>query len=78
MGCNTIPYLYSVNSAETLRIANDAEAIIRFMAFGPDANAFQFADHVSDIDEKHKGIAIYKGRTIQTKHGVPRGSLLLQ
>jgi hypothetical protein len=72
-GLQHYPYLYSVNSAETLRIANDAEAIIRFMAFGPDANAFQFADHVSDIDEKHKGIAIYKGRTIQTKHGVPEG-----
>ena len=72
-GLQHYPYLYSVNSAETLRIANDAEAIIRFMAYGPDAKAFQFADHVSDIDEKHKGIAIYKGRTIQTKHGVPEG-----
>ena len=43
------------------------------MAYGPDAKAFQFADHVSDIDEKHRGIAIYKGRTILTKHGVPQG-----
>ena len=72
-GLQHYPYLYSVNSSETLRIANDAETIIRFMAYGPDAKAFQFADHVSDIDQKHRGIAIYKGRTILTKHGVPQG-----
>jgi len=71
-GLQHYPHLYSVNSSETLRIANDAETIIRFMAYGPDDKAFQFADHVSDIDEKHRGIAIYKGRTILTKHGVLR------
>ncbi len=72
-GLQNYPYLYSVNSSQTLRIANDAEAIIRFMAYGPKGKPFQFVDHVGDIDEKHKGKAIYKGRTILTKHGTPEG-----
>lgn len=72
-GLQNYPYLYSVNSSETLRIANDAEAIIRFMAYGPKGKPFQFVDHVGDIDEKHKGKALYKGRTILTKHGTPEG-----
>ena len=72
-GLQNYPHLYSVNISETLRIANDAEAIIRFLAYGPKGKAFQFVDTVGDIDQKHKGTAIYKGRTIQTKHGVPEG-----
>jgi hypothetical protein len=72
-GLQSYPYLYSVNTSETLRIANDAEAIIRFLAYGPKGKDFQFVDKVGDIDPKHKGTAVYKGRTIQTKHGVPEG-----
>ncbi|MEC8933829.1 MAG: DUF1592 domain-containing protein, partial [Planctomycetota bacterium] len=72
-GLQNYPHLYSVNSSETLRIANDAEAIIRFLAHGPKGKPFQFVDSAGDIDQKHKGTAIYKGRTIQTKHGVPEG-----
>ena len=72
-GLQNYPHLYSVNSSETLRIANDAEAIIRFLAYGPKGKEFQFVDSVKDIDQKNKGKAIYKGRTIQTKHGVPEG-----
>ena len=71
-----LAYLYSVNTAETLRIANDAEAIIRFMAQGPEGYPFQFVDRAEDINQKNKGKATYKGRTIQTKHGDPEGSLL--
>ena len=72
-GLQNYPHLYSVNTSETLRIANDAEAIIRFLAYGPKGKDFQFVDNVGDIDQKYKGTAIYKGRTIQTKHGVPEG-----
>ena len=77
-GLQNYPYLYSVNTAETLRLASDAEAIIRFMAFGPEGYPFQFVDRVEDIDQQYKGKATYKGRTIQTKHGDPEGSLLPQ
>ena len=72
-GLQHYPHLYSVNTAESLRIASDAEAIIRFMAFGPEGYPFQFVDRVEDIDQKNKGKATYKGRTIQTKHGDPEG-----
>jgi hypothetical protein len=72
-GLQHYSHLYSVNTAETLRIANDAEAIIRFMAHGPEGYPFQFVDRVGDIDQKNKGKATYKGRTIQTKHGDPEG-----
>ena len=72
-GLQNYPYLYSVNSSETLRIASDAETILRFMAYGPDVKHFQLIDDVSEVDEKHRGISIYKGRTILTKHGVPEG-----
>ncbi len=72
-GLQHYPHLYSVNTAETLRIASDAEAIIRFMAYGPEGYPFQFVDRVEDIDQKNKGKATYKGRTIQTKHGDPEG-----
>ncbi|MCS5642200.1 MAG: DUF1588 domain-containing protein [Dehalococcoidia bacterium] len=72
-GLQDYPHLYSVNSSETLRIANDAEAIIRFMAYGPEGYPFQFVDRMEDIDQKNKGKATYKGRTIQTKHGDPEG-----
>ena len=72
-GLQNYSHLYSVNTAETLRIANDAEVIIRFMAHGPEGYPFQFVDRVGDIDQKNKGKATYKGRTIQTKHGDPEG-----
>ena len=72
-GLQNYPYLYSVNSSETLRIANDAEAIIRFMAYGPEGYPFQFVNKLEEIDQKNKGTATYKGRIIQTKHGDPEG-----
>jgi hypothetical protein len=72
-GLQHYPYLYSVNSSETLRIASDAETILRFMAYGPNVKPFQLIDDISEVDEQHRGISIYKGRTILTKHGVPEG-----
>lgn len=46
--------LYSVNGAEATQIASIAEDILRFMALGPKAEPYQFADKVSEIDEKYK------------------------
>ena len=45
---------YSVNGAEATQIANNAEDILRFMAYGPVAESYQFADKVGDIDNKYK------------------------
>jgi len=53
-GLRNYPILYSVNGAEATQIANIAEDILRFMAFGPKAEPYQFADKFSDIDHKYK------------------------
>ena len=48
-GLRNYPFLYSVNGSESTQIANQAEDILRFMAFGPKAEPFQFADDKKDI-----------------------------
>ncbi len=53
-GLRDYPILYSVNGAEATQIARHAEDILRFMANGPDAKPYQFADKVSEIDIKYK------------------------
>ena len=53
-GLRSYANLYSVNGAEATQIASIAEDIVRFMAYGPDAEPYQFADKVRDIDEKYK------------------------
>lgn len=53
-GLRNYSNLYSVNGPEATQIASTAENILRFMAFGPDAEPYQFADAVSQIDEKYK------------------------
>ena len=53
-GLRNYPILYSVNGAEATQIANTADDILRFMAHGPDAKPYQFADKVGDIDNKYK------------------------
>ncbi len=45
---------YSVNGSEAVQIAGLAEDILKFMAYGPDAEEYQFADKVSEIDAKYK------------------------
>ena len=45
---------HSVNGAEATQIANVAEDILKFMAYGPDAKPYQFAEKVRDIDQKYK------------------------
>ena len=53
-GLRSYPHLYSVNGAEATQIARHAEDILRFMAYGPDAEPYQFADNVKGIDQKYK------------------------
>ncbi|TWU51057.1 Planctomycete cytochrome C [Rubripirellula tenax] len=53
-GLRSYADLYSVNGAEATQIANNAENILRFMAYGPDAEPYQFADDVREIDQKYK------------------------
>ena len=53
-GLQNYPVLYSVNGAEATQIASHAEDILRFMAYGPKAEPYQFADKVNDIDKKYK------------------------
>ncbi|MEE2638998.1 MAG: DUF1588 domain-containing protein [Planctomycetota bacterium] len=53
-GLRNYPILHSVNGAEATQISSHAEDILRFMAFGPDAEPYQFADKVADIDNKYK------------------------
>jgi hypothetical protein len=45
---------YSVNGSEATQIASLAEDILKFMAYGPDAEKYQFADRVGEIDAKYK------------------------
>ncbi|QDS88976.1 Planctomycete cytochrome C [Rosistilla ulvae] len=53
-GLRNYANLYSVNGSEATQIANTAEDILRFMAYGPDAEPYQFADKVGQIDKKYK------------------------
>ena len=53
-GLRSYPILQSVNGAEATQIARNAETILRFMAYGPDAQPHQFAKRVADIDQKYK------------------------
>ena len=60
-GIRNYPFLYSVNGSESTQIANQAEDILRFMAFGPKGEPFQFADDVKDIKLPKE----YEGRDIR-------------
>lgn len=48
-GLRNYPILYSVNGSEATQIANHAEDILRYMAYGPKAEPFQFADNPKEI-----------------------------
>ncbi len=56
-GLRNYPVLYSVNGSEANQIANIAEDVLRFMAYGPKAEPFQFGDTQRDIvlPEEFKG-----------------------
>ena len=50
-GLRNYPFLYSVNSSEAMQIAGVAEKILRFMAYGPTAEPYQFSDTPFDMNK---------------------------
>ena len=54
-GLRSYPHLMAVNGAEATQIARTGERVVRFMAFGPEGEPYQFAKRVADIDRKYKG-----------------------
>jgi len=61
-GLRNYPFLYSVNSAESLQLAGIAEKVLRFMAYGPAAEPYQFADEIEKVPGQYRGqnIIFYK------------------
>lgn len=57
-GLRNYPFLYSVNSAESLQLAGIAEKILRFMANGPAAEPYQFADDIQKVPGQYRGLNI--------------------
>ena len=54
-GLRNYPFLYSVNSAESLQLASIAEKVLRFMANGPAAEPYQFADEIEKVPGQYRG-----------------------
>ena len=57
-GLRNYPFLYTVNSAEALHIAGIAEKVLRFMAYGPAAEPYQFADDIEQVPGDYRGLNI--------------------
>ena len=55
-GLRNYSFLYSVNSSEATQIAGIAEKILRFMACGPVAEPYQFADDIEKIPGEYRGL----------------------
>lgn len=55
-GLRNYPFLYSVNSSEAVQIAGTAEKVLRFMAYGPAAEAYQFADDINKIPGQYRNL----------------------
>lgn len=53
-GLRSYPIMYSVNGAEASQLARNAENMLQFMAYGPNAQSYQFADKLNEIDSKYK------------------------
>jgi len=57
-GLRNYPFLYSVNSSEATQIAGIAEEILRFMAYGPAAEPYQFADDIEKVPGEYWGLNV--------------------
>ena len=57
-GLRNYPFLYSVNSSEAREIAGVAEKVLRFMAYGPAAQPYQFADDINKIPGEYRGLNV--------------------
>ena len=53
-GIKNYPLYYSVNRSETMQILSQGPYVLRFMAYGPDAEPHQFADSMKEIDPEHQ------------------------
>ena len=61
-GLRNYPFLYSVNSSEAMQIASVAEKILRFMAYGPVAEPYQFTEspfNMNNIPPPYRGLIFY-------------------
>jgi hypothetical protein len=68
-GLRNYANLYSVNSSEAMQIAGVAETILRFMAYGPAAEPYQFTDTPFDMNRippQYRGLhIIFYGKEIK-------------
>ncbi|MFT4549820.1 MAG: hypothetical protein ACI9MB_003795 [Verrucomicrobiales bacterium] len=68
-GLRNYANLYSVNSSEVMLIAGIAETILRFMAYGPAAEPYQFTDSPFDMNRippQYRGLhIIFYGKEIK-------------
>lgn len=57
-GLRNYPILYSVNGSEATQIASHAEDILRFMAYGPEGEPYQFVNNQKEVvkPEKYRGV----------------------
>jgi hypothetical protein len=55
-GLRNYPFLYSANSSEALQIAGIAEKVLRYMAHGPAAEPYQFADDIKSIPGEYRNL----------------------
>ena len=65
-GLKSYPHLYSVNSSEATQIMSVAEQVLKFMAYGPVGEPFQFGDDVKKINAEIKKLGLGDIRGLPT------------
>ncbi|MCH2208848.1 MAG: DUF1588 domain-containing protein [Lentisphaerales bacterium] len=65
-GLRNYPFLYSVNSSEATQIMSVAESVIRFMAYGPEGEDFQFGKNAKEINARIKKLGLGDIRGLPT------------
>lgn len=65
-GLRSYPHLYSVNSSEATQIMSVAEQVLRFMAYGPVGEPFQFGDDPKKINKEIQKLGLGDIRGLPT------------
>jgi len=65
-GIRNYPHLYSVNSSEATQIMSVAEQVLKFMAYGPVGEPFQFGDDPKKINAEIKRLGLGDIRGLPT------------